>query len=73
MQPLRIETTVADVASELRRRGIAPEERVTLTIAAPEERAPGRPRAAVDVMALTDADVDRLIEHAWREIDQDVP
>jgi hypothetical protein len=65
-----IETTVAELAAELKRRGISADERVTVTIEAGPEAIPGRREARARVVAagLTDADVDRLIKQAQREV-----
>jgi len=63
-----IETTASEVAAELARRGIAPDDRVTITIE-PDELIPGRraSRARVIAAGLTDDDIDRLIKQAQRE------
>jgi hypothetical protein len=69
-QPEVIETTVADVASELTRRGLDPQDRVTVTIE-PDEVIPGRraSRARVIAAGLTDDDIDRLIKRAQKEVE----
>lgn len=62
-----IESTAGQVAAELARRGIAPEQRVTITIE-PEEpddwiskaRKFSRPKVIAE--GWSDADIDRLIE-----------
>ena len=63
-----IETTVGEVAAELTRRGLDPQDRVTVTIQ-PDEQIPGRREARLRVIAagLTDDDVDRLIDEARSE------
>jgi hypothetical protein len=66
-----IETTVgnlAEAAAELARRGLAPSDRVTITIE-PDELIPGRRacRARVIAAGLTDNDIDRLIDEARTE------
>jgi hypothetical protein len=63
-----IETTVDQVAAELTRRGLDPQDRVTITIE-PDELIPGRREARARVVAagLTDADIDRLIDEARAE------
>ena len=63
-----IETTVSEVAAELERRGLDPDDRVTITIE-PDELIPGRreARARVIVARLTDEDIDRLIDEARTE------
>ena len=66
-----IEIAAGDVADELRRRGIASDQRVTLMIAPGQEWIPGRheSRARVVVAGLTDGDIDRLIKQAQCEVD----
>jgi hypothetical protein len=63
-----IETTVSQVADELVRRGLDPEDRVTITIE-PDELIPGRREARARVVAagLSDEDIDRLINEARAE------
>jgi hypothetical protein len=63
-----IETTVGEVAAELARRGLDPQDRVTITIQ-PDELIPGRREARLRVIAagLTDDDIDRLIKRAQTE------
>jgi hypothetical protein len=63
-----IETTVSEVAAELERRGLDPDDRVTITIE-PNELIPGRreARACVIVARLTDEDIGRLIDEARTE------
>jgi hypothetical protein len=65
-----IETTVSKVAAELARRGLDPDDRVTITIE-PVELIPGRraSRARVIAAGLTDDDIDRLIKQAQREVE----
>ena len=60
-----IETTVGKVAAELAKRGLDPEDRITITIEA-DELIPGRraSRARVVAAGLTDDDIDRLIKQA---------
>ena len=66
-----IETTADQVAAELARRGIRPQERVIITID-PEENLlfKGRKdsRARVAAAGLTDDDINRLIEEARAEV-----
>jgi hypothetical protein len=59
---------VGEVAAELARRGLDPQDRVTITIQ-PDELIPGRREARLRVIAagLTDDDVDRLIKQAQTE------
>ena len=65
-----IETTVSKVAAELAKRGLDPDDRVTITIE-PDELIPGRraSRARVVAAGLTDDDIDRLIKQAQREVE----
>ncbi len=65
-----IETTVSKVAAELARRGLDPDDRVTITIE-PDELIPGRraSRARVIAAGLTDDDIDRLIKRAQKEVE----
>ena len=63
-----IETTVSKVSNELVRRGLDPDDRVTITIE-PDELIPGRREARARVIAagLTDEEIDQLIEEARSE------
>ena len=63
-----IETTAGKVSAELAKRGLDPDDRVTITIE-PDELIPGRraSRARVIAAGLTDEDIDRLIKQAQRE------
>ena len=65
-----IETTAGEVAAALARRGISPDERVTVTIDGDTDVIPGRreSRARVVAAGLTDDDIDRLIEAASAEV-----
>src|SRR5215471_12736261 len=65
-----IETTVGKVAAELAKRGLDPEDRITITIE-PDELIPGRraSRARVVAAGLTDDDIDRLIKQAQKEVE----
>ena len=65
-----IETTVGEVVTELTRRGLDPQDRVTITIE-PDELIPGRraSRARVVAASLTDDDIDRLIKQAQAEVE----
>jgi hypothetical protein len=64
-----IKTTAAKVAAELARRGIGPDETVTITIDLDKELIPGRREARARVVAagLSDDDIDRLIDEARTE------
>ncbi len=66
-----IESTAGQVTAELTRRGIRPQDRVTITID-PEQDSffLGRKesRARVVAAGLTDEDVERLIEEAREEV-----
>lgn len=68
-----IETTVAKVAAELARRGLDPDDRVTITIE-PDKLIPGRraSRARVIAAGLTDDDIDRMIKQAQREVEPSI-
>jgi hypothetical protein len=65
-----IETTVGMVGTELARRGLEPDDRVTITIE-PDGLIPGRraSRARVIAAGFTDDDIDRLIKQAQREVE----
>ena len=66
-----IEVTAGEIAAELKRRGISSDERVMLTIEPEHELIPGRreSRARVVTAGLSDADIDRLIKQAQREVE----
>ena len=66
-----IEITAGQIAGELARRGIGSDELVTVTIQPERELLPGRreTRALVVAAGLTDADIDRLIKDAQREVE----
>jgi hypothetical protein len=64
-----IETTVSKVAAELAKRGLDPDDRVTIMIE-PDERIPGRAsRGRVIAAGLSDDDIDRLIKQAQKEVE----
>ena len=65
-----IETTVSEVGPELARRGVHPDDRVTITIE-PDELTTGRraSRARVSAAGRTDDDIDRLIKQAQKEVE----
>jgi hypothetical protein len=65
-----IETTVSKVAAELAKRGLDPDDRVTIMIE-PDELIPGRraSRARVIAAGLGDDDIDRLIKQAQKEVE----
>jgi hypothetical protein len=65
-----IETTVSKVAAELAKRGLDPDDRVTIMIE-PDELIPGRraSRARVIAAGLSDDDIDRLIKQAQKEVE----
>ena len=65
-----IETTVSEATAELSRRGLDPDDRVTITIE-PDELIPGRraSRARVIAAGFTDDDIDRLIKQAQKEVE----
>jgi len=66
-----IETTVAEVTAELLRRGVGPDEPVSIIIEPVEGLALARRKSRVRVVAagLTDADIDRLIKQAQKEVE----
>lgn len=68
---LVIEATAGDVAEVLRRSGVSPHERVTVTIQPAEELIPGRHASRAQVVAarLSDDDIDRLIKNAQRDVE----
>jgi len=68
-----IEVAAKEVAAELQRQGIDPDERVTLTIE--PELIPGRreSRKLVIAAGLTDDDIDRLIKQAQHEVEPFLP
>lgn len=65
-----IETTAGEVAAELARRGVLPEDRIIVTIAV-DESIPGRRETRLRVIAagLSDDDIDRLIKQAQQEVE----
>jgi hypothetical protein len=65
-----VERSVGKVAAELAKRGLDPEDRITITIE-PDELIPGRraSRARVVAAGLTDEDIDRLIKQAQKEVE----
>ncbi len=69
-----IECTAEQVSAELVRRGVLPQERVTVAIFPEEELIPGRreTRARVIAAGLTDADLDCLIEDARKEVNEEM-
>ena len=71
--PTVIEVAAKEVAAELQRQGIDPDERVTLTIE--PELIPGRreSRKLVIAAGLTDEDIDRLIKRAQHEVEPLLP
>jgi hypothetical protein len=68
-----IETTAGEVTAELKRRGVSPDEPVTVTLDLDRELVPGRREARVRVVAagLSDDDIDRLIKEARREANEE--
>ncbi len=71
--PTVIEVKAGEVTEALRRQGVNPDERVTVTIE--PELIPGRRESRVRVIAarLTDADIDRLIKQAQQEVEPLLP
>ena len=68
-----IEVTAGEVAEVLKRQGVNPDERVTVTIE--PELMPGRreSRARVIAAGLTDDDIDRLIKQDQQEVEPLLP
>jgi hypothetical protein len=71
--PTIIEVTAKELAAELQRHGVDPDERVTLTI--DPELIPGRRTSRVRVVAagLSDDDIDQLIKRAQKEVEPLLP
>ena len=71
--PVVIEVTAGEVTEALKRQGVNPDERVTVTIE--PELIPGRreSRARVIAAGLTDDDIDRLIKQAQNEVEPLLP
>jgi hypothetical protein len=71
--PTVIEVAAKEVAAELQRQGIDPDERVTVTIE--PELIPGRrsSRARVIAAGLSDDDIDQLIKQAQKEVEPLLP
>jgi hypothetical protein len=69
--PQVIEIAAGEIAAELKRQGIASDERVTLTIQPEREIIPGRreSRARVVAAGLSDEDIDRMIKQAQHEVE----
>jgi hypothetical protein len=69
-----IETTAGKVSAELKRRGVGPDERVTVTLDLGRELVPGRreARARVVAVGLSDDDIDRLIRNARRDANEEL-
>lgn len=69
-----IDTTADQVAAELARRGIGGEVRVTILVEPKAEMIPGRHEARTRVVAagLNDGDIDRLIDEARREANDEM-
>jgi hypothetical protein len=66
-----VETTASNASAELARRGIGPDDPITITIEPEQELIPGRrqSRAVVIAAGLTDDDIDRLIKQAQKEVE----
>jgi len=66
-----IESTAGQVAAELARRGVAPDQRVVVTIEPDDWIAEARrtSRAKVVAAGLSDDDIDRLIKQAQKEVE----
>jgi len=77
-EPRFIQSTAGEVAAELERRGVAPGQRVTITIEPDEPDdwiAKARKFARPKVLAegWSDADIDRLIKQAQHEVEPLLP
>jgi hypothetical protein len=77
-EPQFIESTAGQVAAELARRGVAPEQRVTITIEPTEPddwiakaRRFSRPKVIAE--GWSDEDINRLIKQAQREVEPLLP
>ncbi len=70
-----IESTAGQVVAEMARRGVLPQDRVTIMIDHEQELFPGRREARARVVAagLTDDDIDRLIKQAQKEVEPNLP
>jgi len=70
-EPQFIESTAGQVADELARRGVAPDQHVTVTIAPDDWLAEARrfSRPKVVEAGWTDDDIDRLIKQAQKEVE----
>lgn len=71
--PEFIESTAGQVAAELARRGVAPEQRVTITIEPPEpddwiSKARKFARPKVIAEGWSDADIDRIIKEERKAV-----
>ncbi len=66
-----IEIAAGDIAAELKRRGMGPDDKVTLIIEPEREIIPGRraSRARVVAAGLSDDDIDRLIKQAQEDVE----
>jgi hypothetical protein len=69
-----IESTAGQVAAELARRGVSPDQRVVVTVEPDDWIAEARrfSRARVAAEGLTDADIDRIIKQAQKEAEPDL-
>lgn len=72
-QPEFIESTAGEVAAELARRGVAPDQRVTITIEPDEpddwlSKTRKFARAKVTAEGWSDADIDRIIKEERKAV-----
>jgi hypothetical protein len=72
-QPEFIESTAGEVAAELARRGVAPDQRVTITIEPDEpddwlSKARKFARAKIAAEGWSDADIDRIIKEERKAV-----
>jgi hypothetical protein len=70
-----IESTAGQVATELARRGVAPDQQVTIVIEPDDWLAEARrfSRPKVVEAGWSDADIDRLIKQAQQEVEPLLP
>jgi len=68
---LVIEVNAGEIGAELARLGISSDEKVTILLEPGRELLPGRreSRARVVAAGLSDADIDRLIKDAQRDVE----
>jgi len=70
-KPEVVETTVSEIGAELARRGLDPDERITVTIE-PDDwltKARRESRRLVIAAGLSDDDIDHMIKQAQHEVE----